>query len=241
MSYESKDKMSQSNTMKMIPDAERPIEKCISRGAGSLSDVELLAVLLRTGVPGENVLELSRRILYDSGEDGILGLHQFSMEQLMKLHGIGKVKAAQIVCIAELSRRLTKARASETLKFSSAQSIAQYYMEDLRHKKQEIMKLLMLNTKGKLLGEKEISKGTVNASLVTPREIFIEALEKEAVGIVLLHNHPSGEPWPSEDDIILTQRIKMAGELIGIALLDHIVIGNNCYVSLAEEGLLEKG
>lgn len=238
MSYESKDKMSQSNTMKNIPGAERPYEKCLAMGPGSLSDVELLAVLLRTGVPGENVLELSRRILYDSGEEGLLGLHQFSMEQLMKLNGIGKVKAAQLVCIAELSKRLTKASASETLCFSSAHSIATYYMEDLRHKKQETVKLLMLNTKGKLLGENEISKGTVNASIITPREIFIEALQKGAVGIVLMHNHPSGEPWPSEEDILLTKRIKNAGELIGIELLDHIVIGNNCYVSLAEEGLL---
>ena len=224
--------------MKNIPGAERPYEKCLAMGPGSLSDVELLAVLLRTGVPGENVLELSRRILYDSGEEGLLGLHQFSMEQLMKLNGIGKVKAAQLVCIAELSKRLTKASASETLCFSSAHSIATYYMEDLRHKKQETVKLLMLNTKGKLLGENEISKGTVNASIITPREIFIEALQKGAVGIVLMHNHPSGEPWPSEEDILLTKRIKNAGELIGIELLDHIVIGNNCYVSLAEEGLL---
>lgn len=238
MSYESKDKMNQSNTIKEIPDVERPYEKCVKQGPSGLSDIELLAVLIRTGIRGENVLELSRRILYDSGEEGILGLHQFSMEQLMKIKGVGKVKAAQIVCIAELSRRLTKASASETLCFSSARSIANYYMEDLRHKKQETVKLLMLNTKGKLIGECDISKGTVNASLITPREIFIEALQKDAVSIILMHNHPSGDPRPSEEDILLTQRIKKAGELIGIELLDHIVIGNNCYISLNEEKLL---
>lgn len=238
MSYESKDKMNQSNKIKEIPDMERPYEKCVQKGATGLSDVELLAVLLRTGVPGENVLNLSRRILYESGSEGLLSLHHFSMEQLMQLKGIGKVKAAQIMCISELARRLAKASASEALCFSSAESIANYYMEDMRHKTQETVKLLMLNTKGKLLGENDISVGTVNASLISPREIFIEALKRQAVSIVLLHNHPSGDPMPSEEDILLTQRIQRAGELIGIELLDHIVIGNNCYISLNEEKLL---
>ena len=234
----SKDKMCQSNTMKEIPDAERPYEKCVKRGTSSLSDVELLAILLRTGIPGENVLELSERILYHSGENGILGIHQFTIEKLMGLRGIGQVKATQIVCISELAKRLAKASVSENLNFSSPASIAEYYMEDMRHEKQENIKLLMLNTKGKLVGENDISKGTVNASLITPREVFVEALRREAVGIVLIHNHPSGDPTPSSADLLLTKRIKDAGELIGIELLDHIIIGNNCYKSLNEDRLL---
>ena len=108
-------------------------------------------------------------------------------------------------------------------------------MEDLRHEKQEIMKLLMLNSKSKLIGETNISKGTVNASLITPRELFIEALQKNAVFVIILHNHPSGEPTPSR---LITRRIQDAGALIGIELLDHIIIGNNCYVSFREEGML---
>ena len=129
----------------------------------------------------------------------------------------------------------------EGLNFSNPASIARYYMEDLRHEKQEHMKLLMLNSKAKLLGETTISKGTVNASLVTPRELFIEALQKNAVSIIILHNHPSGDPTPSRsdrEDMLTTKRIQDAGALIGIELLDHIIIGNNCYISFREEGML---
>lgn len=238
MSYESKDKMSQSDTIKEIPNMERPYEKCLRYGASALSDAELLAVVLRTGSHGENVLKLSQRILYHSGEDGILGIHQFSVEQLMKIRGIGKVKAVQLVCISELAKRLSKATASESFSFSSPDSIANYYMEDMRHEKQEIMKLIMLNSKGKRISESDISKGTVNISVITPREIFIEALQRQAVAIIVMHNHPSGDPTPSEEDILLTKRIKQSGEMIGITLLDHIIIGNNCYVSLHNEGVL---
>lgn len=227
--------------MKKIPDMERPYEKCLKSGALGLSDAELLAVVLRTGSRGENVIELAKRLLYHSGEDGLLGLHRFSVEQLMKIRGIGKVKALQLICILELARRLSKASASESFSFSSPSSVAEYYMEDMRHETQEVMKLVMINSRGKLIGENEVSKGTVNASIITPREIFIEALQRQAVAVVAIHNHPSGDPAPSEADIVLTQRIEQAGEIIGIKLLDHIIIGNNCYVSLREKGILEKG
>lgn len=218
---------------------ERPYEKCERMGAGSLSDVELLAVLLRTGTRGENALALAQKILYHTGEkEGILSIHQFSKERLMQIKGIGKVKAIQISCISELAKRLSKACAGESLCFTHPETIARYYMEDLRHEKQEQMKLLMLNSKTRLIGETNISKGTVNASLITPRELFIEALQKNAVAIVILHNHPSGDPSPSREDKLLTQRIREAGALIGIDLLDHIIIGNNCYMSFREEGIL---
>lgn len=224
--------------MKEIPDMERPYEKCLRHGTAGLSDAELLAVILRTGSRGENVVELSQRILYHSGGNGILALHQFSVEQLMKIRGIGKVKAIQLSCISELSKRLSKAAAGESFSFSSPDSIAEYYMEDMRHESQEVIKLIMVNSKGRLIGETNISRGTVNASVITPREIFIEALQRQAVCIILMHNHPSGDPAPSEEDLILTRRIKSAGLLIGIALLDHIIIGDNHYISLKEEKLL---
>lgn len=230
--------MSQTNTMKTLPELERPYEKCERLGAGSLSDAELLAVLLRTGSRGENVLDLSRRILYYAGEDGILGIHHFTIERLKRMKGIGRVKAVQMVCISELAKRLAKARACEMLQFTCPASIAKYYMEDMRHERQEVMKLLMLNSKSRLIGESDISKGTVNASLITPRELFIEALQKNAVSIIILHNHPSGDPSPSREDRLITERIRQAGDLIGIELLDHIVIGNNCYISFSEQGLL---
>lgn len=229
------------NTMKDIPNAERPYEKCLKQGAEALSDAELLAVLLRTGTKGENVLALAKRLLYEDGGAGLLGIHQFSFQSLMKLKGIGKVKAVQILCLSELAKRLSKASVEPRLRFSSSQSVAEYYMEDLRHRNQEVMKLLLLNSKAELIDETNISKGTVNASLVTPRELFVEALKKEAVSMILLHNHPSGDPTPSRDDILTTKRISECGLLIGIELLDHIIIGNNCYVSFREENLLWKG
>lgn len=233
--------MNRMNTMKDIPNAERPYEKCLKQGAEALSDAELLAVLLRTGTKGENVLALAKRLLYEDGGAGLLGIHQFSFQSLMKLKGIGKVKAVQILCLSELAKRLSKASVEPRLRFSSSQSVAEYYMEDLRHRNQEVMKLLLLNSKAELIDETNISKGTVNASLITPRELFVEALKKEAVSMILLHNHPSGDPTPSRDDILTTKRISECGLLIGIELLDHIIIGNNCYVSFQEENLLWKG
>lgn len=226
------------HTMKQIPERERPYEKCEREGAAALSDTELLAVLLRSGTRGENALTLSQRILSGSEGIGILGLHQFRLNRLRKIRGIGRVKSIQLSCIGELAKRLSKASYSEGVSFDKPASIAGYYMEEMRHRKQEIMKLLMLNSKSRLIGETDISKGTVNASVVTPRELFIEALEKNAVFIILLHNHPSGEVTPSREDLLVTERIKKAGSLIGIELLDHIIIGDNRYLSFCEQKLL---
>ena len=133
---------------------------------------------------------------------------------------------------------MAKATAAQELDFHTPASVAKYYMEDMRHQKQERMKLLLLNTKSRLIGETEISKGTVNASIVSPRELFIEALQKNAVSIILLHNHPSGDPQPSREDILVTKKVQEAGWMIGVELLDHIIIGNNRYVSLKEQGYL---
>lgn len=231
--------MNQKSTMKDLAEEERPYEKCERFGAGSLTDVELLAVLLRTGTKGESSLDLARKIIYETSyAKGILNIHQWSFEQLQQIKGVGKVKAVQILCLSELAKRLAKRQACETLDFTKPSTIANYYMEEMRHLNQEHMKLLMLNTKAHLIGETLISKGTVNASLISPRELFIEALQKNAVSIILLHNHPSGDPTPSREDILLTKRILDAGNLIGIELLDHIIIGNNCYISFREENLV---
>lgn len=225
--------------MKEMACEERPYERCEQFGASNLTDSELLAVLLRTGTRGENALQLADKILHPVfSQKGVLNLHQWTYEQLMQIKGIGKVKAIQILCLAELSRRLAKATAQEGLNFSNPASIARYYMEDLRHANQEQMKLLLLNTKSRLIGEADISKGTVNSAVISPRELFVEALQKNAVSIVLLHNHPSGDPTPSKEDVLITRRIQEAGRLIGVELLDHIVIGDNCYVSLREKGLV---
>ena len=218
---------------------DQPYEKCLEFGAGALSNAELLAVMLRTGTKGKSALELAQELLGEAGgNNGLLNIHYFTLQKLKTIKGIGTVKAVQILCLSELAKRLAKATAKEGLIFSLPSTIAEYYMEDMRHQKQEHMKLLMLNTKSKLLGETTISKGTVKSALVSPRELFIEALEKNAVAIILIHNHPSGDPTPSQSDIILTKRVKEAGELIGVELLDHIIIGDNCYMSFAKENIL---
>ena len=225
--------------IKELYEEDRPYEKCVRFGAENLTDAELLAVLLRTGTRGENVLELARRLLHPNMyQSGILSIHDWTFEQLLKLKGIGKVKAIQILCVCEFAKRLAKATAAQELDFHTPASVAKYYMEEMRHQKQERMKLLLLNTKSRLIGETEISKGTVNASIVSPRELFIEALQKNAVSIILLHNHPSGDPQPSREDILVTKKGQEAGWMIGVELLDHIIIGNNRYVSLKEQGYL---
>lgn len=231
--------MNQTCKMKELSENERPYEKCLRYGAEYLSDTELLAVLLRTGVKGMNSLELAQKILQTPSEGtGLLNIHHLTLQKLKNIRGIGTVKAIQILCLSELAKRLAKTSAGEGLIFNNPSTIAEYYMEELRHQKQEQMKLLMLNTKTKLIGETDISKGTVNASLVSPRELFIEALNQEAVSIILIHNHPSGDPTPSKSDILLTKRVKDAGDLIGIELLDHIIIGNNCYISFSEQKMI---
>lgn len=225
-------------TMKELSDADKPYEKCLEKGPEYLTDAELLAVILRTGSNGITSVELARKVL-ESGksENSLLGLYHLTIPGLMKIRGIGKVKAVQLKCIAELSRRMAKATAGEGRFFTDAAAIAEYYMEDFRHCHQEKVLLIMLNTKCRVLCEKIISFGTVNSSSITPREIFLEALEHHAVYIILLHNHPSGDPTPSREDIRLTQCVRESGNMLGIQLLDHIILGEKCYTSFYEEGL----
>lgn len=231
--------MNNKQTIKELPDEMRPYDKCERFGAGNLTDTELLAVLLRSGTRGHSALELAEKLLNPVfSEKGILNIHQWTFEQLKAIKGIGKVKALQILCLSELCKRLSKASAKQGLDFTTPESIAKYYMEDMRHNNQEEMKLLLLNTKARLIGETNISKGTVNSTVVSPRELFLEALQKNAVFIILLHNHPSGDPTPSKEDVIVTRRVMEAGKLIGIELLDHIIIGNNCYISMKEEDII---
>lgn len=226
-------------TIKTIPEEERPYEKALQHGAEVLTNTELLAVLLRTGAKGTSAIDLARDILKSIDDNvDILNIHHLTYEQLISLNGVGKVKAIQILCLSELCKRLAKANAKDGLVFQNPETIARYYMEDMRHLKQEKIKLLMLDTKSKLIHETDISQGTVNASLISPRELFVEALKRGAVSIILIHNHPSGDPSPSECDILLTKKVKDAGELIGIELLDHLIIGNNCYISFLESKLI---
>ena len=231
------------DTMKELPASQRPYEKCIREGEGALSDSELLAVILRSGTQGMNSLSLANKVLSltnDTAYPGLLGLMRLSLQDLMKVNGIGKVKAVQLKCIGELSKRMASASAKPGISFNNPETIAKYYMERLRHEEQELLFCMMFDNRNHLLGEHLVTKGTVNATLVTPREIFMEALRFHAVFLVLVHNHPSGSPDPSEHDIEVTERIFHAGELMGIMLLDHIIIGDHRYFSFRSQGLMNE-
>ncbi len=224
--------------MKELPKEEQPYERCLKEGPESLTDAQLLSVIIRAGTNKANSLELARQILtLHDPQGGILGLLHLTLPQLTAIHGIGEVKAIQLLCIGELSRRIWKARAiGNHPRFIEPREVADFYREDMRHMEQEQFRVMLFNTRQILIRDILLSKGTVNATLTSPREIFIEALRYQAVSLILVHNHPSGDPEPSREDIALTKRVREVGELIGIRLLDHIVIGDVSYVSMKERG-----
>lgn len=224
-----------------MPGYQRPYEKCLREGEQALSDRELLAVILRCGVQGISSLALADEILNlseQNGHSGLLGLFHVSLPELMKIRGIGKVKAIQLKCIGELSKRMAAAAAKPELSFNRPVTIARYYMEQLRHEEQELLYCMMLDGHNHLTGEQLLSRGTANATLITPREVFVEAVKFRAVNLILVHNHPGGDPSPSEADLDVTRRIYETGEMIGIHLLDHIIIGDQKYISFREKGIL---
>lgn len=226
-------------TMKEMPVSERPYEKCMEYGPGMLSDAELLAVILRSGTKDKTAVELAREILeMHPYYKGILGIFHLSMEELKKLSGIGPAKAVQILAIGELSKRLAVARVEDKLSFHSPQSIAEYYMEKMRHLNREEMILICFNGKNKVIKELRVSVGTVNQTVASPRELFLEALRCEAVSVIMVHNHPSGDPTPSRQDVLTTKRMQEIGDFLGIPLSDHLIIGDGSYVSFREEQMM---
>lgn len=219
--------------IKSMPISERPYEKCQQLGVKSLSDAELLAVIIKTGTKNLRSTDLALNVLsLCDKKGGIFGLCHLSISDLEKIKGIGTVKAIQLLCAAELAVRISSSAAKDRLCFNRPDTIADYYMEKMRHYTQEHLMLMMFDTKNRLIKDSLIFKGTVNTSVIHPREIFIEALKCEAVSIVLIHNHPSGDPTPSREDIAVTKSIHKAGSYIGIRLLDHLIIGEQKYESL---------
>ena len=226
------------NTMKELPVSEQPYEKCEKYGASALSDAELLAVILRSGTCNLRSTDVAIKLLnHRSDEKGLCGLQYMTPKELRTIPGIGRVKAILLLCVMELCNRMAKACKSKGLILTNPNSIADVYMQEMRFLTKEQTKVLFFDTKNRLLGEKVVSVGCVNASIMSPRDIFLAALQESAVHIILLHNHPSGDPTPSKEDLMVTKRMKEAGNLIGISLLDHIIIGDNRYVSFKEEGL----
>lgn len=230
--------MERKKRIKDLPAETRPYERCFSCGPKVLTDAELLAVIIRTGANGVKSVDLAEEIIHLAGSQGIMGICNLSVKELMGIRGVGMVKAVQIMCIAELSRRIAMAQRRKKLNFKSPGAVADYFMEEMRHKEKEELKILMLDAKSGLIAESTISTGTVNFAVASPREIFLEAFKYKAVSIIMMHNHPSGDPTPSQNDFICTKKIREAGELIGISLIDHIIIGDNKYMSFSERKLL---
>lgn len=226
--------------MKDLPVSERPYEKLENYGEEMLSNAELLAIIIKTGSKSETSVALAQRLLkQDEGNEGLSFLYNVSLEQLKGIKGIGRVKAIQIKALMELSKRIaTTYTLGNKVVVKSPDDVSKLLMEDLRHLRKEVFKVILLDTKNHVLKSVNISVGSLNASIVHPREVFSEAVKAGCSSILLAHNHPSGDPEPSCEDIQTTNRLVNAGNIMGIKVLDHIIIGNGRYVSFKEKGLL---
>ncbi len=218
------------------PKEERPRERFLQDGPQSLSNQELLALLLRTGTRDESVLQLAGRLI--NSVKGLRLLKEASVEELTGIKGIGEAKAIHILASVELGRRMNQLNDQDRYVIRSPEDGANYCMEDMRFLSQEHFVCLYLNTKNQVLQKTTIFIGSLNASIVHPREVFKEAFKRSAASIICLHNHPSGDPTPSREDIEVTKRLVECGRIIGIEVLDHIIIGEHKYVSLKEKGYL---
>ncbi|WP_435989999.1 RadC family protein [Rossellomorea sp. LjRoot5] len=219
-----------------FPQDERPRERMIQSGAASLSNQELLAILLRTGTKSESVLQLSNRLLNQF--DGLNLLKDASLEEITKTKGIGLAKAVQIMAAVEFGRRISNLAFDDRYSIRSPEDGANYVMNDMRFLAQEHFVCLYLNTKNQVLHKQTIFIGSLNASIVHPREVFKEAFRRSAASIICIHNHPSGDPTPSREDIEVTKRLVECGRIIGIDILDHLIIGEKKFISLKEKGYL---
>lgn len=222
--------------MKDVPKEERPRERLIKYGESHLSNQEILAILLGSGTKKESVMDLSNRVLMHF--EGIKLLSEATIEELTAIKGIGNAKGIVILAALELGRRIQRYKPEECYIIKSPEDGADYVMEEMRNLNQEHLVVLFLNTKNQIIHRQTIFIGSLNASIVHPREIFREAVKRSAASIICAHNHPSGDPSPSQEDIHVTRRLVEAGKIMGIELLDHLVIGNNSFTSLKEKGYL---
>jgi len=221
-----------------LPLSERPRERMLSEGAASLTNTELLAILLTTGTKDKSSLHLAEELLSMKNHGGILFLSECAPEELECVKGIGQAKACQVLAGIELGRRIATEPREKRLRVSSPESLVALFMEEMRYYKKEVFNVLLLNTKGEIIGTDRISVGDLSSTVIHPREVFLSAIKRSAAAVAFVHNHPSGDPKPSNDDIITTKKLIAAGNIIGIAVWDHIVIGDGKYVSFREERLI---
>jgi DNA repair protein RadC len=227
-------------SIKEWPEDERPRERLMKRGADALSEAQLLAIVLSTGdaSSGQSALDLGRHLLQTF--DGLRALDAASVAELCQTRGIGPAKATTIKAAFELGKRLSGEPATRKIKVTAPQDLVSYFQPHLQYLRKEVFKVVLLDTKHQLLRDVTISEGSLSASLVHPREAFLPAIKESAAAVIFLHNHPSGDPTPSAEDKELTHRLAEVGQLVGIHVLDHIIIGTGTpgYISFRDAGLL---
>ena len=226
--------------IKNWPEDDRPREKLLKKGPEYLSDAELLAIILRTGdgYSGKSALDHARMLLSTFGN--FRGLSSNDISDIYKMKGIGPAKVATLKAVLEIAKRFASQKISRGEKFTNSKKVFECFHEGLRDIKKERFLILLLDGKNRKIKEVSISEGSLNSSVVHPREVFNPAIKESAAGVIFIHNHPSGDPTPSIEDINLTKRLKEAGDIIGINVLDHIIIGSNSYLSFADRGLLKR-
>jgi len=222
--------------MKDVPKEERPRERLLKFGEERLTNQELIAILLGSGTKHESVMDIANRLLIHF--EGLKLLDEATIEELTKVKGVGKAKGVTVLAALELGRRIRQYTPERNYVVRSPQDGANYVMESMRHLNQEHLLVLFLDTKNQIIHKRTIFIGSLNSSIVHPREIFREAVKRSAASIICAHNHPSGDPTPSQEDIHVTKRLVEAGKIMGIELLDHLIIGNCKFTSLKEKGYL---
>jgi DNA repair protein RadC len=223
--------------IKELPQSERPRERLISLGAGALSNQELLALLIGSGVRGESAMALASRVLA-STDEGVVWIQTASSEELSQICGIGRAIACRILAAAELGKRMSAGGRANRVRLTSPEDTASLFMEEMRYSKNEVFRILLLNVRGEMTGKETVSSGSICSSIVDAREVFRPAVRRGAASIVLVHNHPSGDPEPSPQDIAVTKELVGAGDILGIKVIDHLIIGDGCFVSFRRNGLM---
>jgi DNA repair protein RadC len=222
-------------TIKELPSSERPRERLLHYGAGALSTGELLAIILRTGAPNENVVRVAQRLL--ANFDSLAGLARASTPELISEKGLGPAKVAQLKAALELGRRMLIESPGERPQVRSPADAANLVMSEMSILEQEHLRVMLLDTKNRVLETKTVYQGSLNTSLIRVGELFREAIRANCASLIVLHNHPSGDPTPSPEDVAVTRQIVEAGKLLDVDVLDHLIIGRQRFVSLKERGL----
>ena len=223
--------------IKSLPEDERPQEKALKNGVSALSDAELIALILRTGRHNASSLALAEEVL-SICDEGLFSMGTFETEDLLNIEGIGPGKASTLMAAVELGKRIAASRKTEKYVADDPDMIADMFMEDLRYEKKEYFKSVILNTKSEIVAVDNVSVGELSSTIVHPREVFSRAIRKSAYGVVFVHNHPSGDPTPSSEDIATTERLVEGGRILGIKVLDHVIIGDGRYESMRSLDLI---